>query len=62
MGGDSGDARGESARSELPLAPAPRQDARDQGSVYPTDAISFTIRWEFGGGWVDYRGALVANV
>lgn len=38
------------------------QDAPDQGSVFTNDAISFKIRWAFGGGWLDHRGAFVANV
>jgi hypothetical protein len=38
------------------------QDAPDQGSVFANDAVSSKIRWEFGGGWLDYRGAFVANV
>ena len=32
------------------------------GSVFTNDQISFRIRWEFGGGWLDYRGAFWGNV
>lgn len=33
------------------------QDAPDAGSVFTNDAISFKVRHEYGGGWVDFRGA-----
>ena len=33
------------------------QDAPSQGSVFTNHQISFNVRWVFGGGWVDYRGA-----
>ncbi len=33
------------------------QDGPTDGSVFTNDAITYKIRWEFGGGWVDYRGA-----
>ncbi|HXI15201.1 MAG TPA: Mu-like prophage major head subunit gpT family protein, partial [Chloroflexota bacterium] len=38
------------------------QDRPDQGQVFTNDQISFKIRWEFGGGWLDYRGAFWGNV
>ena len=38
------------------------QDAPSQGSVFTNDQISFKVRWEFGGGWVDYRGAFWSQV
>ncbi|MDR7613177.1 MAG: Mu-like prophage major head subunit gpT family protein [Armatimonadota bacterium] len=33
------------------------QDGPTEGAVFTNDAITYKIRWEFGGGWVDYRGA-----
>ncbi|MGH2356199.1 MAG: Mu-like prophage major head subunit gpT family protein, partial [Chloroflexota bacterium] len=38
------------------------QDAPTAGMVFTNDQISFRVRWEFGGGWVDYRGAFWAQV
>ncbi len=38
------------------------QGRPDTGQVFTNDAISYKIRWEFGGGWLNYRGAFVANV
>ena len=38
------------------------QDSPLHGQVFTNDQISFKIRWEFGGGWLDYRGAHWANV
>lgn len=38
------------------------QDGPTEGSVFTNDAITYKIRWEFGGGWVDYRGAYGALV
>ena len=38
------------------------QDAPATGAVFTNDQISYRIRWEFGGGWLDYRGAFWAQV
>jgi len=38
------------------------QDGPTEGAVFTNDAITYKIRWEFGGGWVDYRGAYGAIV
>ncbi|MBI3971725.1 MAG: Mu-like prophage major head subunit gpT family protein, partial [Chloroflexi bacterium] len=38
------------------------QDQPAQGSVFTNDQISFKVRWEFGGGWLDYRGAFWSQV
>ncbi len=38
------------------------QDAPTAGMVFTNDQISFRVRWEFGGGWLDYRGAYWAQV
>ena len=38
------------------------QDNPTAGSVFTNDAISYKVRWEFGGGWLDYRGAYWADV
>jgi hypothetical protein len=38
------------------------QDHPTQGAVFTNDALTYKIRWEFGGGWVDYRGAHWAEV
>ncbi len=38
------------------------QDNPTAGSVFTNDAISYKVRWEFGGGWLDYRGAYWAEV
>jgi hypothetical protein len=38
------------------------QDGPTQGAVFTNDAITYKIRWEFGGGWVDYRGAYASIV
>jgi hypothetical protein len=38
------------------------QDNPTTGSVFTNDAISYKVRWEFGGGWLDYRGAYWAEV
>ena len=32
------------------------------GTVFTNDAISYKIRWIYGAGWVDYRGAFGATV
>jgi hypothetical protein len=33
------------------------QDAPLSGLVFTNHRISYKVRWEFGGGWLDYRGA-----
>lgn len=33
------------------------QDQPTAGAAFTNDAITFKIRWIFGGGWLDYRGA-----
>ena len=33
------------------------QDDPLAGTVFTNDAISYKVRWIFGGGWLDYRGA-----
>ena len=33
------------------------QDAPLLGQVFTNDQMSFKVRWEFGGAWLDYRGA-----
>ncbi len=33
------------------------QDDPMAGTVFTHDAISYKIRWVFGMGWLDYRGA-----
>ncbi len=38
------------------------QDAPLEGQVFTNDQISFKVRWEFGGGWLDYRGAVWSQV
>jgi len=38
------------------------QDRPDAGQVFTNDQMSFKVRWEFGGGWVDFRGAHRAQV
>ena len=38
------------------------QDAPTDGQVFTNDRISFKVRWEFGGGWLDYRGAYIGEV
>jgi hypothetical protein len=38
------------------------QEAPDAGQVFTNDQISFKIRWEFGGAWIDYRGAFWSQV
>ena len=38
------------------------QDAPTDGQVFTNDQISFKVRWEFGGGWLDYRGAYIGEV
>lgn len=38
------------------------QDNPTAGSVFTNDTISYKVRWEFGGGWLDYRGAYWADV
>ena len=38
------------------------QDAPLLGQVFTNDQMSFKVRWEFGGGWLDYRGAFWAQV
>ncbi len=38
------------------------QDSPLAGQVFTNDQMSFKVRWEFGGGWVDYRGAFWAQV
>jgi hypothetical protein len=30
--------------------------------VFTNDQMSFKVRWEFGGAWLDYRGAFWGNV
>jgi hypothetical protein len=32
------------------------------GQVFTHDQISFKVRWEFGGAWIDYRGAFWSQV
>jgi phage major head subunit gpT-like protein len=32
------------------------------GQVFSHDQISYKVRWEFGGGWIDYRGAYWSQV
>jgi hypothetical protein len=38
------------------------QDRPLAGQVFTNDQISFKVRWEFGGAWLDYRGAHWAQV
>lgn len=38
------------------------QDDAAAGTVFTNDAISYKVRWIFGGGWLDYRGAYGAVV
>jgi hypothetical protein len=38
------------------------QDDPTAGTVFSNDAISYKVRWIFGGGWLDYRGAYGAVV
>ncbi len=38
------------------------QDDPAAGTVFSNDAISYKVRWIFGGGWLDYRGAYGAVV
>jgi hypothetical protein len=38
------------------------QDDPTAGTVFTNDAISYKVRWIFGGGWLDYRGAYGAVV
>lgn len=38
------------------------QDAPLEGQVFTNDQMSFKVRWEFGGGWLDYRGAVWSQV
>lgn len=38
------------------------QEAQDGASVFTNDLISYKVRWEFGGGWLDYRGAVWSQV
>jgi hypothetical protein len=38
------------------------QDDPSAGTVFTNDAISYKVRWIFGGGWLDYRGAYGAVV
>ena len=38
------------------------QDAPLLGQVFTNDQMSFKVRWEFGGGWLDYRGAFWSQV
>ena len=38
------------------------QEAPLEGQVFTNDQISFKVRWEFGGGWLDYRGAVWSQV
>lgn len=38
------------------------QDQPNAGTVFTNDAITYKVRWIFGGGWVDYRGAYRAIV
>lgn len=38
------------------------QDGPAAGTVFTNDAISYKVRWIFGGGWLDYRGAYGAVV
>jgi len=33
------------------------QDQPNVGTVFTNDAIAYKVRWIFGGGWVDFRGA-----
>jgi hypothetical protein len=33
------------------------QDAPLHGQVFTNDQIAYKVRWEFGGAWLDYRGA-----
>ena len=32
------------------------------GQVFTNDQISYKVRWEFGGAWLDYRGAFWSQV
>lgn len=38
------------------------QDSPTAGSVFTNDAITYKVRWIFGGGWLDYRGAYASLV
>jgi len=38
------------------------QDLPRYGQAFTNDQIAFKVRWEFGGGWVDYRGAYWSQV
>jgi hypothetical protein len=38
------------------------QEGGDGQYVFTNDLISYKVRWEFGGGWVDYRGAVWSQV
>lgn len=38
------------------------QDRPLNGQVFTNDQMSFKIRWEFGGAWIDYRGAYWSQV
>jgi len=38
------------------------QDEPAAGQVFTNDQISYKVRWEFGAGWLDYRGAFWSEV
>ena len=38
------------------------QEVQDGASVFTNDLISYKVRWEFGGGWLDYRAAVWSQV
>lgn len=38
------------------------QDGPAEGQVFTNDQMSYKVRWEFGGGWLDYRPAVWAAV
>lgn len=38
------------------------QDRPQDGQVFTNDQMAFKVRWEFGGAWLDYRGAHWAQV
>lgn len=38
------------------------QDGPAEGQVFTNDQMSYKVRWEFGGGWLDYRPAVWAQV
>lgn len=38
------------------------QDGPAEGQVFTNDQMSYKVRWEFGGGWLDYRPAVWSQV